>query len=178
FLFHRIPPAPVLDDARKPTFFSALVDKILGKPTESLAGSDHSASEEDFREPDPVPFDDDSELVELQVALPPALKTTKDATAQFLLGLTYASYPLSFEIIGLPESVTVQLACRAADSAELRQQLQAHFPESVLTERTGFLTDLWDASASGETLVVDFGLSREFMLPLRTFKGFEVDPLI
>src|SRR2546427_206860 len=58
------------------------------------------------------------------------------------------------------------------------KQLEAHFPESVLTEHTSFLTDLWDASANHETLVVDFGLSREFMLPLRTFKGFEVDPLI
>ena len=139
FLFHSIPPAPVIDDARKPTFFSALADKILGKATQAVASSDDASSEEDFREPVPVPFDDDGELVELQVALPPALKTSKDATAQFLLGLTYSTCPLSFEIIGLPESVTVQLACRSEDRSELQQQLQAHFPESVLTERGGFL---------------------------------------
>src|SRR5436309_2207300 len=159
--FHYLPASPVLDDARKPTFFSALADRILGKASQAAVGSHYSASEEVFREPEPEPVDDGGELVELQVALPPALKTSKDATAQFLLGLTYSTCPLSFEIIGLPESVTIQLACRTEDRSELQQQLQAHFPESVLTERRGFLASLWDESAGNETLVVDFGLSRE-----------------
>src|SRR5437667_7730555 len=46
FLFHSVPPAHVVDDARKPTFFSALADKILGKATQAVVSSDDSAPEE------------------------------------------------------------------------------------------------------------------------------------
>ena len=79
--FHYLPATPVFDDARKPTFFSTLADRILGKATQAAVGSDYAASAEDFREPVPEPVEDGGELVEFQVALPPALKTSKDATS-------------------------------------------------------------------------------------------------
>src|SRR5437879_2916396 len=56
--FRYLPATPVLDDARKPTFFSALADRILGKANLAGDSSDCSASEEDFREPVPVLFED------------------------------------------------------------------------------------------------------------------------
>src|SRR5437762_2902537 len=56
--FRYLPAAPVFDDARKPTFFSALADKIFGKETEAAVDSDTSTSEEDFREQVPEPVDD------------------------------------------------------------------------------------------------------------------------
>src|SRR5207245_745704 len=49
--FHYLPATPVLDDARKPTFFSALADKILGKTTQAGISSGYAASGENFREP-------------------------------------------------------------------------------------------------------------------------------
>ena len=44
-------------------------------------------------------------------------------------------------------------------------------------ERPGFLAAAWD-NAGEATALVDFGLSREFMIPIRTGRDFEVDPLI
>jgi predicted DNA-binding transcriptional regulator AlpA len=180
FLGHYAEPLPVIDDGRKPTFLSALLDTLRGSPAHSATATPHADpySVSEPEEPTPEPFDDDTPLVELQAVLPPTLKISKDAAEQFLLSLKYCSGPLSFEIVGLADSVTVQLACRAQDQAEVRQQLQAHFPEAIVTERPGFLSTRWGEHARTEGVIVDFGLSREFMLPLRAFRGFEVDPLI
>jgi hypothetical protein len=49
---------------------------------------------------------------------------------------------------------------------------------SVATERPEFLGALLAAHPYEEAFAVDFGLSREFMVPLKTFKGFDIDPLI
>ncbi len=72
----------------------------------------------------------------------------------------------------------VQLACREEDAPQVRQQLVAHFPEAVLTTQASPLAKLWKLGDADETIVVDFGLSAEFMRPLRTFKAFKPDPLI
>jgi hypothetical protein len=179
FLFHYAVPAPVVDDARKPTALQTFFESLLGRPNRSSSLDPPVAyPEAESDEPLPDDCEDDENPVELQVILPPSVKTSKDATEQFLLGLGYCSGPLSFEVIGSPTSINVQLACRPADHSHVREQLQAHFPESVRGERQNFLHTAWNAPARAETLIVDFGLSREFMLPLRTFKGFEVDPLI
>jgi hypothetical protein len=179
FLFHYAVPPPVVDDARKPTALQAFFDSLRGRPNPG-AVLDRTVSYPEAGHDEPLreASEDDENPVELRVILPPSVKTSKDATEQFLLGLKYCSGPLSFEIVGSQESIDVQLACRPADHPQVREQLQAHFPESVLSERRDFLNTAWNAHAGAETITVDFGLSREFMLPLRTFKGFEVDPLI
>src|SRR5437867_797675 len=73
FLFHYVPPRPVWDDARKPTFLSALFEKLLGTSSQSPASSECSLSrcEADCVDLDPEPFNCAGHLVELQVALPP-----------------------------------------------------------------------------------------------------------
>ena len=57
------------------------------------------------------------------------------------------------------------------------QQLAAHFPEVVVTEQAGFLVNRWHESRAGETVVVEFGLCREFILPLRVLRALDPDPL-
>jgi hypothetical protein len=180
FLFHYVEPAPVVDDARKPTVLQNLFDSLRGRSSEQ-ASLDRTVAfyQPECDEPLPEATEDEEDThVELQVILPPSVKTSKDATEQFLLGLSYCSGPLSFEVIGLPKSINVQLACRPTDHPQVREQLRAHFPEAVQSERRDYLQTSWNAPESSETIAVDFGLSREFMLPLRTFKGFDVDPLI
>jgi uncharacterized protein DUF87 len=180
FLFHYAVQTPVVDDARKPTMLQVFVDSLTGKSNErALSHCTVAPPHEEYDEPLPEAVEDEeSSAVELQVILPPSVKTSKDATEQFLVGLGYSVKPLSFEVIGSPNSITVQLACRPTDHPQVREQLRAHFPEAVLGERHDFLQTSWNTSRTAEVVAVDFGLSREFMLPLRTFKGFDVDPLI
>jgi len=175
FLYHYAQPTPVVDDARKPTALQTFFDSFRGRQQPDAPAPQQPECDEPLAE---ALEDDDGPPVELHVILPPSTKTSREATEQFLMGLRYCSGPLSFEIIGLPRSINVQLACRPTDYPHVREQLQAHFPEAVVSERRGYLDTSWNAHPRKETMTIDFGLSREFMLPLRTFKGFDVDPLI
>src|SRR5438128_52701 len=176
FLFHFASSTPVYDDARKPTFFSSLADRLLGRtaaPVQPVL-----FPEEIEPEPEPSVFYEDKELIEIQVSLSPTTKISRVAMEQFLLNLTYCSEPMSFEVLGLPDEILVQLTCRERDLYQLKQQLAAYFPEAVLTLKSGYLIERWNQQEENETVVIDFGLSREFMLPLKTFKDFNTDPLI
>lgn len=83
----------------------------------------------------------------------------------------------SFELVGLLDRIVLQLASTAREADDLRRQLRAYFPGATVSLEHGFLEDRWREAVAGETALVDFGLESEFMLPLRTFRRFTVDPL-
>ena len=116
-------------------------------------------------------------LVEIQVSIPPDQKISREAAEQFLLSLPFSSRPLSFEIIGTANATIVQLVCDERDEIHLRTQLRSFFPNCATAAQSGYLSELWQSSEASETVIADFGLSREFTLPIRTFKSFDVDPL-
>jgi predicted DNA-binding transcriptional regulator AlpA len=159
------------DDGRKPTLLSSFFDRL--KPPAATA-----PALLDPPEPSPIYMSERraTPLVEIQIALPPETKITKDAAGQFLLSLGHVSHPVGFEIVGTSESIVVQMACRRTDRQQVREQLTAYFPDAILSEREGYLGALWD-EANRATVAVDFGLSHEFMRPLRSYDRFEPDPL-
>ena len=166
------------DDGRKPTLLSSFTDRFLalmGSQDESLAPLPAQSDAKSERRA--YVADEDSSLVELQIALPPDIKVSKDAAEQFLLGLGHVSRPLSFEIVATSESIQIQIVGSRSDRSHLRSQLQAYFPEAIVHEPDRYLADLWDETGNQETVVVDFGLSHEFMRPLRSFARFDPDPL-
>src|SRR5207248_2019373 len=62
------------------------------------------------------------------------------------------------------------------EAQALRQQLQAHFADAVLSQECQLSAAF--SRNSGASLVVDFGLAQEFMRPLTTFDKMEGDPLV
>jgi predicted DNA-binding transcriptional regulator AlpA/DNA helicase HerA-like ATPase len=172
FLGHFAPGAlNANDDGRRQTGVSSFFDRLKPRDPPPLP------IQED-REPEPAYVTDRTPVVEVQVVLPPETKITKDAASQFLMSLGHLSWPASFEIIGTSESIIVQLAASPWDRQHLREQLQAYFPEGLLSERGGYLEALWDRTGTKETAAVEFGLSKEFMRPLRSFERFDPDPLV
>lgn len=162
-------PPQVADDGRKPTGVGRwLRDILLGRPEQAAFREDSAPVEP----PEPQAY----ELVEMQVAVPPDAKIGVEAAEHFLLGLSSCRHPVSFEIVATHGRVVVQLAAGVQDAAHVRNQLLAYFPESVISETPGHLEAALSGSAA--SLVVDFGLSQEFMQPLRTVSKFDVDPLI
>ena len=180
FFFHGLSSEPVLDDGRRSGLVGSLVQRLsdwlapAGSPTTAEPRSD--AEEED----DPLPATDGSAepLVEFQVALPPGFKISRDLSEQLLFSLSHCHRPLSFELIGLADEIVVQLTCRQRDRTALQRQMAAYFPEAVIAEETDFLNREWRAAESFEPVIVDFGLSQEFMVPLKTVRNFDHDPLI
>jgi hypothetical protein len=125
---HYLPTAPAIDDGRKPTFLSSLVQKVSGKL--STAPSPVLVEPEPEEEPEPTPLIRDS-LVEFQASLPDKLDISKEAFEQFLLNLSLCREPIAFELLGARKKVTAQFAAAVNDASLLRRQVQAHFPEYV-----------------------------------------------
>jgi hypothetical protein len=161
-------PNPVVDDGRKQTRLSSIFERLKPPPPSDLTLPVAVEPPLEF-------FEDNGPLSEIQIALPPETKVTHEAAAQFLLTLGHASRPVSFEIVGTSESIVVQLACATRDGRHVREQLQAFFPDAIITEREGYVASFW--GRAGSRVVVDFGLSNEFMRPLRGYERFEPDPL-
>jgi predicted DNA-binding transcriptional regulator AlpA len=172
FFYHYAEPGPAIDDARKPTILSSLVDGILGRNSAPAL----PAPNVEERESAPEPFLEDDALAEFHVALPGGTKVAKEAAERLLTSLTYSRQPIGFEIVGVKDTIVTQFACSEHDRPQLAQQLLAHFPESAIAEHARFLEGLWVQDKP--SVIVDFGLSRECMIPLRTVRGFEIDPLI
>lgn len=160
----------ISDDGRKPRFLQSLADRLKS----SLNGDDFPIGapepiEEAFR------FEDAGSLIEIHISLPSQTTVSKDAAEQFLMSIGAVSRPVSFEIVGTCDEIVVQVACSQNDIRQVRQQLQAFFPEAARTEHTNYIRALW--STGGDSAIVEFGLSKEFMRPLSCFKRFEPDPL-
>jgi len=191
FFFFEPAKAPVTDDGRIPGFLS----KFLGGSFEDKNGSLLSLSlqrsrnktreyEEYLAEIDEPEFCSHylEDFREIRLLLPNARddgNIQKSVAEQLLLSLAYTSHPISFEIIGSAERIVIQFAASDKDAAQLKQQLAAHLPGCTLLENNDgdHLTAHWINSGSSG-VIVDFGLSEEFMLPLNTIRGFETDPLM
>ena len=180
FIGHYLPPSPVFDDARKPTLLRTLAGKLTAALT-GKAGQEQPAAvllaPEDLPE-EPAPFCPPAGLVELQVSLLPEFRPARATAEQFLLNLTYCESPVAFELLGFPDSITLGIACGEPDSARVSQQLAVFFPEAKIGKKQGLLESLWNTPGRKESVVVDFGLSHEFMRPLRVFDRLDRDPLV
>ncbi|HEX4263924.1 MAG TPA: type IV secretion system DNA-binding domain-containing protein [Verrucomicrobiae bacterium] len=165
---HALPEAPVVDDGRRPTFLSSLWKKATAPPPVP------PVIPQDEEEPEPISLIRDP-LVEFQASLPDKLDISKDAFEQFLLNLSMCREPLAFELLGTHKKVTTQFAAHPKDAPLLSRQLQSFFPEAVFVPANSVLEKAWEQTIGDELLAVEFGLAREFMLPLASGK---IDPFI
>lgn len=165
----------VLDDGRKPTFLSAIADQIknafVGEPNEHGSSSLEEPAEELF----PPPFSDDTPIRELAITLPAHAEISREYAEHLLLSLGSCALPLSFEILSSKDRIIIQFACREADADYVKQQLQSFFPEANIAN--GISLDETLNEGSNHTVVVDYGLSEEFIRPLKTYRSFNPDPL-
>ncbi len=166
---HYQPEVRAIDDGRRPTLLSSLFRKLVGSRPEGTP-----AAPEPEEEPQPTPLVRESS-VEFQASLPEKLDVAQEAFEQFLLNLSLCREPISFELLGIHKKVTAQFAAASSDAPLLRRQLQAFFPEAVFVPHGGALEKAWEKSEGDEVLAVEFGLGREFMLPLQSGK---IDPFI
>jgi hypothetical protein len=180
FRFHWVPTRRSdLDDGRKPTALSRLTDRIAGLMTASASEAEAlDLPVLELEEPEPEEDEGEGELSELRVSLPAEAEVSPEAMEQFLLALPRTAHPLSFEMVGTPTAISVELVCASADRPMLAQHLKAYFPEAVATGADGCLARRWQPGGTGHSVVVEFGLADEFMLPLRVLRRLSVDPLI
>jgi hypothetical protein len=157
---------PIKDDGHRPSFLGRLI--APARPVEEPPA---------IEEPEVESFETDEPLIECVVSLPRDEAVKAESAERFLLALSGAELPLAFEVVGLPDQIRVQLVSRAPDAGLLANQLRAFFPEVSISGEPAGLRETWTA-APGETVLVHFGLAREFMLPLHSFGSLDPDPLL
>jgi len=169
---HYLPETPVADDGRKRTFLSSFVQKV-SQTLRTPPIQPPLVSQPD-QEPEPIPLIR-SDLIELQTTLPADLDIEDEALGQFLPNLSLCREPVAFELLGDSKRVTAQFVASVDDAPLVQRRLQAYFTEVVFQARSSTLEETWNTCPGEEELVVEFGLSREFMFPIRCGK---LDPFI
>jgi hypothetical protein len=165
-----------LDDGRQPTLLSRLADQVVGASSKGR-GDDADLPILEMEEAEPEDDEAAPGVSELRLSLPPDRDVSPEEVEQFFLALPRLSRPVSFEVIGTSESIVVQLTCASNDRGIVTQQLKAYFPDATVSAADGHLEEAWRTDKPGHSVVVEFGLSEEFMLPLRVLRRFSVDPL-
>lgn len=168
FPSYYLPETPSVDDGRRPTILSSLWRKVAAPASAPPLIPD---AEE---EPEPTPLVRDS-LVELQTSLPADIDISKEAFEQFFHSIALCQEPVAFELLGVHKRVVAQFAASKQDAPVVGMQLQAHFPEAQLREQEDALQKTWDTIEGDFGFAVEFGLEKEFMLPLATGK---LDPFV
>ncbi len=174
--YHSYRSVYAIDDGRKPTTLSTFADSVKRLLGRSTVGTDASIPEESADLLSPFPFECHFDIKELAIGMPVTEKVTPEYAEELLLNLGSCSWPLSFEVIGGRDAISVQLACREPDLVHVRQQLQAYYPEASSRQGVG-LQSILDQK-SKQTVIVDCALDQEFMRPLRTFRSFDPDPSV
>jgi len=172
--WHHIPRQVSLDDGREHTFWSRLVARVTGAPN-IIAPPLPGPLPDDFLRL-PEPDDDDSEIIEYRL-LPSRDDAISGTLAKhLLLHLTASPSPVSYEIMGSDSGIECRLACREPFSQSMTDICRSFIPGCAMIPVTSPLAELLEDRHS-QALVIDFGLSQEFIRPLTTFGSFQIDPL-
>ncbi len=162
-----------VDDARVPSFFSRLLTS--GK---AEIPSRHQPFEPDNHlspQPDNHP---DIPVISFRVNLPNELKVSPEQSQALLLNLANSASFIGFEIVGASDSIGFQVTCPEAEKTAVYAQLQGHLPMVNFMESEDLLRKRLRLNKLSETVSVDFGLAREWFLPLPVGKNFVPDSLV
>lgn len=169
FFYHGVS-TPYMDDGRRPTLVSSILDAFRGKQPPAIQTPVYD-------EPPIAPFVFvDSELHAYTIVLPRGFKTPTEPTVQLLIMLGNCTMPLSYEIQATASTISIHLVCRKEDCVFVRGQFRAYFPDIALHDDAGYI----DSSLPHTTRpdIVDFVLHEEFTRPMQTARGFDLDPYI
>ena len=150
-----------VDTGKRHTAISGFLERL----SQSLHPPAPPVEPEPEEEPEPNWCGEEA-FTEFRVVLPRESTAKDTAVADFLSGVSLARHSLVFEMVGIAEQVVCQFCATIDDAPMLEGQLTAHFPEGHFLPTGSALSDMWLSDDDAEQAVIEFALSREFMLPL------------
>lgn len=157
-----------IDDGKRHTLLSAVSSLVTSPFTRT--GRSPSTESEVFVEPVPWPqHNTHSPRTTLAIRVPTDFKSVAATTQQLLLALGASIEPVSFELIGQDGKVTIQLTAHADDEQHVTGLVRSFCPQVVISRSNDLLPECWTQSA--HRMVIDFGLSDEFFLPIQSDLG-------
>lgn len=157
---------PPIDDGRVPSLLDRLGTLLAPKEKEMV----------EVIENDLVPnyINDLISLTGFSFSFPQGQEIQAVISEEFLTMLSYTDNPVSFEILGNSEHITIQIICSKNDESRVSAHLKAYFPSVIMKtidpQELGF-------SEHSDIAIRDFGLSHEFMRPIGITQSFSIDPL-
>lgn len=169
FYRHYLGDVLVPDDTKRETWLSSLGTLFKRKRKPPVQ------EEEEKPDLEAHPYGEDARFSAFAVMLARDSDIDIADMEKLLLMLSDTEYPVSFEIIGTTDDITIQFFCRTPDAAHVCNQISAYFPTVRLVDKSAQIAD----DLEGDTaIVVDFGLKEEFMWPLRTLGRSDSDPYV
>lgn len=155
---------PSWDDGRVPPWWRRLFGGRREAP----------APPEPYKELDPFPREFPYEPFAFKLLIPEDHATGSAATRALLQALTGALDTIVFELVGTAGKVTCSIVCNVVDRAHVAATLRAYLPASAIEEGADVLDATWrDDTARAR---IEYGLFREFFLPLPMHERFSPDP--
>ena len=162
-----------IDDGRAPTFFGKLLSRKNreGRRSKEIA---RSASEglEVRRKKGAMP------TTSFLIRLPHEFTARAEYIERLYLDLSNSASFVSVEIIGTGESINFQITCPEAEATAVSAQLRIHLPAVDFTGNGDLLKEGLRLEENEKTIAVDFGLGREWFLPLSSERHFSRDTLL
>lgn len=172
---HLLQERTVIDDGKRPTLVSSLIDSVKDVFREPKTLLPLPAAEP-FEEPAPYPAPDDLSLTTFRILIPEGYEARPKVMRELLAALGATLHPVALELVGAERIVRMQVTCAAIDRNHVADQLLSFAPEVSVIEEENLLKALWDEGATHS--VIDFGLSQEFFLPLPGREAFHLDPYV
>jgi hypothetical protein len=160
----------VEDDGQHHSALSGFLARLFAN------GNPAPRTPEEVLEPEPEPYKGEARS-ELSLLPPGSLTATPALTESLLKSLSTLEAPVSFELLWRGRRVEIIMSAGNAAAPFLSSQIQAFFPTLEVEEREDLLASAWMENEDGLFSVVEFGLAREFMLPLYEAKSLSPDPL-
>lgn len=167
---HRLP-SEVLDDSKRPTLFSSIIEAFT--KAKAPSSDPDFLYQEDIR---PFLYESDDDLKVFSLSLPKGYGASIRDMEQLLVMLSGCSHPLSFEIIGTNTAISLQLVCRVSDTRQVISQVKAHFPLCRIQESSDQIAEIIDTGDYAS--LIELGLEEEFMRPIGTFDSMRIDPYV
>lgn len=113
-----------------------------------------------------------------RIHLPNELKFSVEQTEQMLLNLASSTSFVGFEIIANKSEIVFQIACPETEKTSLFAQLKSHLPTLDFRVENDVLCRNFQINRINESVMVDFGLKREWFISLPFGKNFATDTLL
>lgn len=157
-----------IDDGRVPSLFQS-IGKLLNPQTKKEEPQEIEELEPRFLTPENAPLYNG-----FSITFPKGQDILPRVNTEFLNMLAYSEHPMSFEIIGTSESITIQFVCQQDDRGRIESHIRAYFPTVIIQDidSTDFGFD-----SSRDVAIADFGVNDEFVRPIATSDNFSIDPL-
>lgn len=157
-----------IDDGRVPSLFQS-IGKLLSPPTKKEEPQEIEQLEPRFLAPENAPI-----YVGFSITFPKGQDILPRVNTEFLNMLAYSERPISFEIVGTSERITIQFVCHQGDRGRIESHIRAYFP-TVIIQDIGSTDFGFDSSR--DVAIADFGVNDEFVRPIATSDNFSIDPL-